>query len=150
MLALTEDPGAASWSTSELDELCPQRTFDGIESGKPARVQLGTGRYAYLFPVKAAARKWVVLCIPVRRLEPASLDEVFKSISPVLGCLERQFAVNATLATTTRLPEQLSSQLNLMIGINELEPRDTLCDSLEALAELCRDGFPCEAIVDFA
>ena len=138
--------GEQLWSTNEVDEPCPQSYFADSEPGKPQRVEIGTGRYAYLFPVKAAGRKWVVLCILVRRLEPASLDEVFKAISPVLGCLERQFAVNATLETTTRLPEELSSQLRLMIGINEFEPRDTLSDSLEALAELCRDGFPCEAI----
>ncbi len=138
--------GEQLWSTSELEEICPQNRFSEIESGKPARIELGTGRYAYLFPVKASTRKWVVLCILVRRLEPASLDEVFKAISAVLGCLERQFAVNATLATTTRLPEKLSSQLRLMVDINEFEPRDTLDNSLEALAELCRDGFSCDAI----
>ncbi len=145
-VSLHAPDGERLWSINEVDESCPQSSFEGMEPGKPVRVEIGTGRYAYLFPVKAATGKWLVLCILVRRLEPASLEEVFKAISPVLGCLERQFAVNATLATTTRLPEQLSSQLRLMIGINEFEPRDTLENSLEALAELCRDGFPCEAI----
>ena len=145
-VALHAGDGEQLWSTSEIEEPCPQSHFGGTQPGKPARVEIGTGRYAYLFPLKASSRKSLVLSILVRRLEPTSLEEVFKTISPVLGCLERQFAVNATLATTTRLPEQLSSQLRLMIGINEFEPRDTLSNSLEALAALCLDGFPCEAI----
>ncbi|MDH3508055.1 MAG: bifunctional diguanylate cyclase/phosphodiesterase [Gammaproteobacteria bacterium] len=145
-VALHARDGEQLWSTSELEEPCPQSHFGGTQPGKPARVEIGTGRYAYLFPVKASSRKWLVLCILVRRLEPTSLEAVFRAISPVLGCLERQFAVNATLATTTRLPEHLTSQLRLMIGINEFEPCDTLSNSLEALAELCLDGFPCDAI----
>lgn len=138
--------GGVLWASGRVDDwLWPAKAPSSIPS--PARhSEVGPGRHAYDFRLRANDREHLDLSVLVKRLEPVAPAKIFDAIQPILECLERQLALNASLSSRFKLRERDRAGLELIAKVGEFEPLDTLASSLDALADLCREYLSCEVV----
>ena len=138
-VALLAPDGTPLWCSAGAGDRLWCRDAGCQDAPAARREELGSGRYVYSLPLRASNDERLTLAILVRRHEPQSAGELFRQLESILGCLERQFEVSATLTSGIRISDRFREQLDLTAAINALEPADSLVESLERLADACRE-----------
>lgn len=110
--------------------------------------RLSNKNFVYVFYLGGddAEDSMATLSVQIDPSNPTSYEFALREIKPILGCIERQLAINIELASVRRMTAEGSKGLQLLVNMDELDASKGQHDTLRSVLRLAAVHFQVEFV----